>query len=252
MLIRFIHHSCFLVEVDDKVLIFDYFGGDRVDGYRFQGAIPEYEQNTKIYMFSSHSHQDHYDMDVLRWTEKYPNIKYVVSKDIRVSPNFLKKHEIDPEVRKRILFVAPCADYELDDLKIMTLRSTDSGVAFYVNTNGACIYHGGDLNDWYWEGAGDLVNGRVRSNYRSQIKRLGNLPIHIAFVPMDPRLEQHQFDGIDYFIRHTDCEYIFPMHMWQDYSGIARYKKRITSHEMIDKIVDISYENQEFPILENE
>ena len=35
MQIMFIHHSCFLVEIDDKVLIFDYFNGDRVDGFHF-------------------------------------------------------------------------------------------------------------------------------------------------------------------------------------------------------------------------
>ena len=34
MQVIFIHHSCFLVEVDDLVLIFDYFGGDRVNGFR--------------------------------------------------------------------------------------------------------------------------------------------------------------------------------------------------------------------------
>ena len=33
MQVIFIHHSCFLVEVDDLVLIFDYFGGDRVNGF---------------------------------------------------------------------------------------------------------------------------------------------------------------------------------------------------------------------------
>ena len=35
MQVIFIHHSCFLVEVDDLVLIFDYFGGDRVNGFHF-------------------------------------------------------------------------------------------------------------------------------------------------------------------------------------------------------------------------
>ena len=29
MQIIFIHHSCFLVELDDKVLIFDYFDGGK-------------------------------------------------------------------------------------------------------------------------------------------------------------------------------------------------------------------------------
>lgn len=28
MQVIFIHHSCFLVEVDEKVLIFDWFAGD--------------------------------------------------------------------------------------------------------------------------------------------------------------------------------------------------------------------------------
>ena len=33
MQVIFIHHSCFLVEVDEKVLIFDWFAGD--GGNRF-------------------------------------------------------------------------------------------------------------------------------------------------------------------------------------------------------------------------
>ena len=36
MQVIFIHHSCFLVEVDDKVLIFDYFNGDRVNGAGYE------------------------------------------------------------------------------------------------------------------------------------------------------------------------------------------------------------------------
>lgn len=48
MQVIFIHHSCFLVEVDEKVLIFDWFAGDRVNGYTFRGQIPEYEPDTPI------------------------------------------------------------------------------------------------------------------------------------------------------------------------------------------------------------
>ena len=78
MQVIFIHHSCFLVEVDDKVLIFDYFGGDRVNGYTFTGKLPTYASDTKIYMFASHSHRDHFDMDILRLKEQYPNIRYFI------------------------------------------------------------------------------------------------------------------------------------------------------------------------------
>ena len=48
MQVIFIHHSCFLVEVDEKVLIFDWFAGDRVNGYTFRGQIPEYEPDLSL------------------------------------------------------------------------------------------------------------------------------------------------------------------------------------------------------------
>ena len=105
MQVIFIHHSCFLVEIDEKVLIFDYFDGDKVNGYHFTGKITQYEPDTPIYMFASHSHHDHYDMDILRWSEHYSNIKYIFSKDIKISPNFLTKHGIDPAVREKVTFV---------------------------------------------------------------------------------------------------------------------------------------------------
>lgn len=248
MQVIFLHHSCFLVEVDDKVLIFDYFNGDTVNGYTFTGKIPEYEKDTKIYMFASHSHKDHYDMDILRMAEKYPNIKYIFSKDIRISPNFLAKHGIDPKVRERVTFVGANKEYQVDDLNIQTLRSTDAGVAFYVESNGISLYHAGDLNDWKWEGIGELTNGTQERTYKFQIRRLANKPINLAFVPVDPRLGANQFEGLDYFMKTTEAEYVFPMHMWQDYSAIKYYKNKISNRGMAERIVEISRENQVFLI----
>ena len=65
-----------------------------MNGFHFTGKIPDYAPDTKIYMFASHKHQDHFDMDILRWSEKYTNIHYILSKDIRISPHFLQKHGI--------------------------------------------------------------------------------------------------------------------------------------------------------------
>ena len=223
MQVIFIHHSCFLVEVDEKVLIFDWFDGDRVEGYHFGGVLPEYEPDTPVYVFASHKHRDHFDMDVLHLAEKYP---------------------------KRIHYVGADEKCRVDDLNIETLRSTDAGVAFYVETNGAAFYHAGDLNDWHWDGAGDLINGSMRTNYRSQIRRLSGRKIHLAFVPADPRLMEHQFDGMNYFLEHTDADYVFPMHMWQDYSALPDYRKRISNAAMAERVVEIKHENQIFEILE--
>lgn len=251
MQIIFIHHSCFLVEVDDNVLVFDYFDGDKVKGYDFSGKLPTYETDTKIYMFASHCHKDHYDMDILRLADKYKNIHYIFSKDIRISPNFLKKHGIDPSVRDKVTFAAPNASYDIDDLHIETLRSTDAGVAYYVTVNGVRLFHSGDLGDWRWEGAGDLVNGVMRRNYKHEIKKLKGKPINVAFCPMDPRLGNFSEEGIRYFLETTDAEYVFPMHMWQDYSGIEKLKKKLSNKAFAERIVEISRENQSFAFGEN-
>ncbi len=246
MKVIFIHHSCFLVEVDEKVLIFDWFAGDRVNGYTFGGQIPEYEPDTPVYVFASHKHRDHFDMDCLKWAEKYKNIHYIFSKDCKMTAHFLQKHGFDDSIKEKILYVSPCEKYKVDDIEIETLRSTDAGVAFYLKTNGASFFHAGDLYNWKWEGAGDLVNGKMEHAYKSQIKRLAAKDINLAFVPMDPRLEEHQFDGFDYFLKNTNAEYVFPMHMWQDYSGIAAYTRRLSNKAMAERVVRIACENQIF------
>ncbi len=248
MQVIFIHHSCFLVEVDDKVLIFDYFDGSKLNGFIFTGKIPQYEPDTKIYMFASHSHKDHYDMDILRWADQYSNIKYIFSKDIRISPNFLKKHDIDPKVRERVTFVSADKKYKVDDLEIKTLRSTDAGVAFYVEVNGVTLFHAGDLGNWKWDGAGDLTNGVQERNYQFQIRQLAGKPLNLAFVPMDTRQGKYIYDGLDYFLKTTEAELVFPMHMWQDYSFIAGYKGKISNIDMADRVMDIERENQVFLI----
>ena len=250
MKVIFIHHSCFVVEVDEKVLIFDWFAGDRVDGYTFRGQVPEYEADTPVYVFASHKHRDHFDMDVLHWAEKYSRIHFIFSKDCKMTPHFLEKHGFSPEIQKLITYVVPGAKYQVDDLEIETLRSTDAGVAFYVQTNGASFYHAGDLNNWKWDGAGELVNGNMEFNYKLQIKKLAKKDINLAFVPFDPKLGVYQSLGMQYFLEHTNAEYVFPMHMWQDYSGIQPFIRRLTNKAMADRIVPITHENQEFDILE--
>lgn len=250
MQVIFIHHSCFLVEVDEKVLIFDWFAGDRLNGFAFHGVIPEYEPDTPIYVFASHKHQDHFDMDMLHWAEKYTNIHYILSKDCKMSPHFLKKHGFLPDIQERILYVGVNEKYKLDDLNIETFRSTDAGTAFFVETRGAAFFHAGDLNDWRWEGAGDLTNGKMSREYRHEIHKLSDRKIHLAFIPLDPRQKEYQAAGMDYFMKNTDTDYIFPMHMWQDYSGIREYKKTITNAAMAERLVEISHENQFFEIHE--
>lgn len=250
MNVLFIHHSCFVVELDTKVLVFDYFNGDRVNGYHFSGKLPIYDADTPMYFFVSHKHQDHFDMDIYRFAERYENIHYVISRDAKLSPNFLKKHGIDPSIREKITYVTNNEEYVVDDMKIRTYLSTDAGVAFAVEADGKHIYHAGDLHNWTWEGAGDLVNGKMERGYKYQIGQMADTYFDAAFVVLDPRLEQHKFKGFDYFLKNVSAKYVFPMHCWQEYGIIDEYLSRISNPAFTGRIMRIEHENQYFEDLE--
>ncbi len=88
MIVTFLHHSCFTVEMEKRVLIFDYFRDGMVKGYHFTGVLPEFDESKAIYVFASHFHQDHFDLEILRWAEKYPNISYFIKRHSSVRPVF--------------------------------------------------------------------------------------------------------------------------------------------------------------------
>lgn len=248
MMITFVHHSCFVVELEERVLIFDYFHNGRVKGYDFTGVIPEFDPAKKVYVFASHFHQDHFDPEVLRWTEKYPDIHYIFSKDIRLGNHYLERNGIDASVKQKITFVQPGHRYTVDDIGLRTLRSTDAGVAYVVYAEGKCIYHAGDLNLWKWEGAGELVNGKESRAYRHEINKLSDERIDVAFVPLDPRLRKYEAEGLKYFMENADAQVIFPMHMWQDYSPIARFKAKISNLAFAGRLVELTGENEAYEL----
>ena len=68
----------------------------------------------------------------------------------------------------------------------------------------------------------------------------------VAFIPLDPRLEEYACLGMDYFLAHIDPDYVFPMHFWEKYEVIRDYKERQEAQEWKDKIVEIERQGQEF------
>lgn len=246
MKVIFLHHSSFLVELERTILIFDYFAGGRVNGFRFTGTIPKLDTGKKIYVFASHKHQDHFDMDNLKLAKQYPGIRFVFSKDCKMSRKFLTKHGFPASITEKITYTAPDKEYELDDIKIRTLMSTDAGCAFCVHAEGISIYHAGDLNWWYWEGVGDLINGKMERGFKRQMRQIENEHFRFAFVPLDPRQGKDAFKGFGYFMQHIDADHVFPMHMWQDYSMIQEYKSRTDNDYFLNRIVDITRENECF------
>ncbi len=244
--VTFLHHSSFLVEMEHTVLLFDYFAGNRVNGFTFTGTIPQIDPNKDFYVFASHKHHDHFDMDNLKLAAQFPKIHFIFSKDCKMSRKFILKHGFPASVIDKILYVAPEKEYEVGDVKIRTLTSTDEGVAFCVEVQGQHIYHAGDLNWWHWEGVGDLVNGKMERMFKREMRKITNIHFKLAFVPLDTRQQADAFKGFGYFMQHIDADHVFPMHMWQDYSLIQAYKRRTDNDYFLSRIEDITKENEEF------
>lgn len=226
MTVTYLYHSGFAVEFEDIALVFDYY----------KGELPETVRGKKLYVFSSHYHRDHFQYKVFDWEEEYDAV-YILSRDIRTKG-----------IEGRTVKVKKWQELSVDGLEIKTLRSTDEGVAFFVRVKGAVIYHAGDLNWWHWEEETPSYNEKMKVDYQKEIGTIEGEHIDLAFVPLDPRLKKAYGWGIDYFMRHTDTQYLFPMHLWGGYKTIARFLNDPLSKDYRDRIVRIERRQQSFSI----
>lgn len=274
MKITYIHHSAFCVETGGAALVFDYFKGDGIPSCTYHGTMPKLGEDTPVYVFSSHSHRDHFDAEVLRWRERYPNIHYIFAKEIKkkLGNSMLGRLGLPKSIKDAITYVKPGERYEVGGLAVETLLSTDSGVAFLVTVphrvsqdmdshkshstaegagaSGAftTIYHAGDLNWWRWEGEPEDSNTYQEKTYKEQIGLLSGREVDVAFVVLDPRQEGDKYLGIDYFMEHVQARYVVPMHMWKQYGLAQEYQSRPQGSRFREKILCLSAENQEIAL----
>lgn len=223
--VTYIDHSGFMVESETCACIFDYYRGD----------IPMTDPDKKVYVFVSHAHYDHFNPVIFNWKEIFPDITFILSDDIT---------SVVPE--KSMIFVSPRQNIVVDDITVTTFRSTDEGVAFLVSMNDCTVYHGGDLNWWHWSGEGKIFNEMMKRKYCSEIQKLSQQRINLAFVPLDSRQGEQFYWGMDYFMRHTDTEIVFPMHVCGKYEVADKLRGMEISEPYRDRIVPIASPGQVF------
>lgn len=231
MKVTYIYHSGFAAELKEHVLLLDYYKGD----------IPQFDRTKKLVVCASHFHQDHFTPDIWKLREQYPNIVYILAKDIRRFIPSGERREDMFFVRKRDLF-------ESDELKIQSLRSTDEGSAFLIECEGKTIYHAGDLNWWHWEEESEKYNAVMKRAYQTELTALEGRSIDAAFLVLDPRQQEQFFWGFDWFMRHTETKIVFPMHMWEKYEVYDWLMEKEESAPYRDKVIRIEREGQTFEI----
>ena len=236
MKVTYIYHSGFAVELDNCILLFDYY----------KGELPRWEKNKMIYVFASHKHQDHFQLKIFDLAKEYPKIHYFLGSDIKLNGKYLERKNIAPSIKENITNVGKNKRLSFDKIEILSLRSTDEGVAFIISAEGRNIYHAGDLNWWHWDGEPYPFNENMARDYKKEIDSIQGMHFDAAFVPLDPRLGHAYGFGMDYFLKHTNADKVFPMHMWEEYGYIGKYKKTLTGWQYGEQIMDIDRPGQEF------
>ena len=211
MNVTYIHHSGFLIETEACYYLIDYF----------QGSIPALNPCKPVLVLASHKHHDHYQKSVFNILKDMgmQSIYAVLSRDI---PAGARPEDVP------CLPVSAGKRYELPQgQEVVTFRSTDVGVAFLIRDGQEIFYHAGDLNDWVWSEEPEEDNQRMTEKYQKQIdllaRELDGRTLTAAFVVLDPRQEQDYDRGMLYFLQHTSCGCVYPMHYWEQPQIMARF-----------------------------
>ncbi len=238
MKIIYIAHSGFLLDTGNAYFLFDYY----------KGMLPAIDKDKPLVVFVSHKHQDHFTPQIFSLADTHPNTLFILAKGVPYKHLALKfsrqmaMHGLDKifPLKRDISETVTLSNRK--ELVIKTLRSTDDGVAFLLFYEGKRYYHAGDLNLWILNSNTESENKNMEKRFLTEMEKLKNMDIDIAFVPLDPRLGDNAYCGLETFLLYTNCHCVFPMHCWGQYSIIDVF---LNKHpEYVNIVKKISFENQ--------
>ncbi|MBZ9686238.1 MBL fold metallo-hydrolase [Clostridium estertheticum] len=235
--IYYIYHSGFAIKTENHFLIFDYYKEpieNDVTHKPLAVLAPEnIKQMKNVYVFASHSHEDHFNSSILEWENYNSNIKYIFSSDITINKN-----------RPSYTFIEEGQERTFDDLYVKAYGSTDIGISFLVKVDGLTIFHAGDLNWWRWKEDSLEEQSLAESLFKAQIDMLSvEKPIDIAFFPVDPRLQEYYYIGGEYFAKKIQPKLLIPMHFGELVSITREFAEKMIKQSI--NAVQINYSGQE-------
>lgn len=236
--IYYLNHSGFIVEGENTVLVFDFYTDVAQILSRFENC------GKRVSFFVSHGHQDHWNPDIFTFRNSVPS-HYFLDKSLEEE---VKELTSLSNLKTQVHFVQEDTVLINEDLSgtgidtVICTASTDEGVAFWLTAEGQSFFHAGDLNDWDWSDAdGPQVEQTYRSillNLQEKIARAGLPSPHVAFVPVDRRLQDKALQGACIFCEYFQPTYLVPMHLngGSDLPARLRNISPTSRHEQLEKI----------------
>lgn len=235
--IYYIYHSGFAIKTEKHFLIFDYYKEPIEKHETSQQSIVLSPKNIKdmknVFVFSSHSHQDHFNPSILEWKNYNENIQYIFSKDIKIDKN-----------KANYSFLEEGEEKLFNNIYVKAYGSTDIGISFLVKVDGLTIFHAGDLNWWHWKEDTLEEQALAESSFKDNIEKLqAEKSIDIAFFPVDPRLQESYYIGGEYFAKKIHPKLLIPMHFGDEATITKEFVDKMKKINV--KAVEINYPGEE-------
>lgn len=240
MTITYIFHSCYLIEFDEVSLLFDFYEDTpRSDGKNW---ITDYllNKDEDLYVFCSHSHSDHFNPEILSWSKKKKNVRYIFSDELLQTKNTLPQ---DATYLRKGEF------YKDNSIKVKAFGSTDAGCSFLVGYNDKLLFHAGDLNNWHWKGKVSVDEALTyENNFLCELELLSERAEHInvAMFPLDPRLGNFFMRGGEQFVSRINTDYFLPMHFDESFNLVNTFEEIASKHN--SKYLPITHRGQSYKL----
>ena len=247
--IIYIHHSSFLVSHPDFNVLFDFWKDP-------EGLLPSLIDKKKpLYVVVSHFHKEHYNPEIFRWAESFPEIHYILSKDTAQRA----RHYFSPTSThsgahvdmSRLTVLKPGDSFSDSLISVKAFGSTDVGNSYLISAGGKRIFHAGDLNAWIWKDESSDQEVRDALNlFREKLKPLkaylqsqpGSADIDVALFPVDSRIGTEYWAGAKIFLREIRTAFFIPMHY-----GLGDEKEQLARR--LDAARFELYANPDFPTI---
>jgi ankyrin repeat protein len=204
-------HSGWALQFKDKVIVIDYWqaGVQNDDASFTNGNInPGELAGKKVYVFATHDHSDHYDTTIFQWKKSVKDIKYIFGFHPDKTGDNKEKSYNGPTYT----YINDNQTGMVDDIKVTTIKSNDTGQGFLLEVNGLKIFHPGDHA---------LFNSDLEADFKKEIDFIAGQTsnIDIAFLPVtgcpSTWKKENIVQGFFYIIDKMNPAEVFPMHAFR-------------------------------------
>ena len=219
--LTYIWHDGFRLRIPGTgTVIFDFWRDPREESAAEPSWITSLKKSgERVWILVSHHHKDHFVKKIFEWSEGWPQVHYVISKDTaRMVRHMLRPDSLWNGIRvppSQLTVLSPGESLSDGALTVNAFGSTDIGNSYVVETPGLKVFHAGDLNAWIWKD--ESTRTEVEAETRKFAVILDAIAerfprLDVAMMPVDSRIGTDYFTGARMLVRAIDVGLFVPMH----------------------------------------